>query len=174
MSGRYELIPLKSEPKKKITDKVKDYASNLTYARTSPCPWADYLKCVHQTPETIDKIYEDAKLFMSESKNIDVSGQKGGQKGGSSNVDSYIALVKSTIKLGKEVQKQIEKKKDKLMMERTKAAAAISYISRLFVLGMEKNVDDLRDYTRKHQKMDLDDVMYNLASYIKNTRQNIK
>lgn len=59
-----------------------------------------------------------------------------------------------------------------MQAERLNAVAAIAYISRLFVLGKEDNVDKLRDYYRRAPyKMELDDVMYKLISYIKNTRQ---
>ena len=45
------------------------------------------------------------------------------------------------------------------------------YASVLFVLGMEDDVDTLRDYARKQNPpLELDDVMYKLVTYIKNTR----
>jgi hypothetical protein len=75
--------------------------------------------------------------------------------------------------MGKNILKQIDEKDAALQIERMKAAAAISYITRLFILGMEDDVDTLRDYARRQDPpLELDDVMYKLVTYIKNTRHN--
>ena len=54
-----------------------------------------------------------------------------------------------------------------------KAAAAISYITRLFVIGKEGNIDKLRKYTQDKYNTGLNDVMGNMTKFIKNTREEV-
>jgi hypothetical protein len=157
---------------------------SVVYDGFSPCPWNDYLKCIPQNAESVDKLLDESQMFMQGTRDIPERKQEqaGGkhkttksrkprkQKGGDV-ISSFIEELKVANRLGTNVQKEVDKAYDKTQEERLKAAAAIAYISRLFVLGKEDNVDQLRDhYRRKPYEMELDDVMYKLVSYIKNTR----
>jgi len=173
----FELLPLRQE-NKEVSRKAYSRFKNIINEGISPCPWADYLKCIPQTIKSVDDTLHDSRLFMSGTRDIpeNQSGgykkegyKKKGYKGGAG-VDSFIASLDSTISLGRNVQQQVDKAYDDLQTERMKAAAAIAYISRLFALGMEADVDELRDYARDAHTMELDSVMYKLVSYIKNTR----
>jgi len=164
----FELLPLRQE-NKEASRKAYTRFKNIIDEGISPCPWADYLKCIPQTIKSVDDTLHDSRLFMSGTRDIPEN-QSGGYKKGGAGVDSFIASLDSTISLGRNVQQQVDKAYDDLQAERMKAAAAIAYISRLFALGMESDVDKLRDYVRDAHTMELDSAMYKLVTYIKNTR----
>ena len=152
----------------KLKSKVQAI-KNIMYEGISPCPWADYLKCIPQTVESVDETLDEAKDYMREHRPI-LTGQSGGKHKGGDVLDRYLASLDSAIELGRNVQTRVGDAYANIQTERMKAGAAISYISRLFVLGLEDNVDTLRDYSRDKHEMELDDVMYKMATYIKNTR----
>ena len=150
---------------------------SAVYDGFSPCPWTDYLKCIPQNAESVDKLLDESEMFMQGTRDIPEEDEQAGGKGkkrkqkGGDVISSFIEELKVANRLGANVQKEVDKAYDNMQEERLKAAAAIACISRLFVLGKEDNVDQLRDhYRRKPYEMELDDVMYKLVSYIKNTR----
>lgn len=139
----------------------------------SPCPWNDYLKCVSQSPESVNKLLKEAKIFMKGTRDIE-NNQAGGYHRGGYSINSFISQLRTTDELSRSVETEVDKAYEGLQTERMKAAAAVAYISRLFALGKEDDVDQLRDYYRKSpHKMELDDVMYKLMTYIKNTRKDV-
>ena len=149
--------------RKPWSNTIKNSLKTFIYDGASPCPWADYLKCIPQNTQSVDETLDSVKKYMT-----NFSGEHN-QSGGAG--FNYAASLDSTIEMGKNILKQIDEKEAALQIERMKAAAAISYITRLFVLGMEDDVDTLRDYARKQNPpLELDDVMYKLVTYIKNTR----
>ena len=151
--------------RKSFINRIKNSLKTFIYDGASPCPWADYLKCIPQNTKSVEETLESVHKYMTNS-----SGEYN-QSGGA--VFNYTASLDSTIEMGKNILKQIDEKDAALQIERMKAAAAISYITRLFILGMEDDVDTLRDYARRQDPpLELDDVMYKLVTYIKNTRHN--
>jgi len=175
-TGLFKLDDFRDENKENVqgfTFKFK----NIIKHGISPCPWADYLKCVPQNVGSVDNLLEDAQTFMSEQHGIHSGAQAGGtlvkggyQDGGNNNsLRDILESVDTATSFAKKVEKQMGKVQSEMDQERIRAAAAITYISRLFALGLEDDVDDLRDYSRK-RNMELDEVVFKLASYIKNTR----
>ena len=168
---KFELTPLKEfgkdieniPNKKSLFTNIKNSLKSFYVDGASPCPWADYLKCVPQNSQSVDDTLDAVQKYMTITHSDDDT-----QSGGFNN---YTAYLDSTIDIGKNILKELDKKASELQNERMRAAAAISYITRLFVLGMEDDVDTLRDYSRRQKPpMELDDVMYKLVTYIKNTR----
>ena len=170
-TGPFSLIPLQAENKKK-TYGLLSKIGNIIEQGISPCPWTDYLKCVPQDVNSVDNMLKDAQVFMSEQHGIHSGTQVGGfnQQGGDNSLREILESVNTATAFAKKIYKQLEKMQSDMEQERIRAAAAITYISRLFALGLEDDVDDLRDYSRK-RNMELDEVVFKLSSYLKNTRQ---
>jgi hypothetical protein len=169
---KFELTPLKEfgkdieniPNKKSLFTNIKNSLKSFYVDGASPCPWADYLKCVPQNSQSVDDTLVNIKKYMTITHSEDDT-----QNGGGFN--NYIKYLDSTIDIGKNILKELDNKDSELQNERMRAAAAISYITRLFVLGKEDDVDTLRDYSRRQvPPLELDDVMYKLVTYIKNTR----
>ena len=129
------------------------------------------MKCVPQNDESIEKLFDDSQTFMKEL--YSKKKQAGGNKTTTS-PNQGDKKVTSFIKIGGSLNTNSLKERNKnknMKEERLKAAAAISYIFSLFVKGKKEKVDVLRKYyNNKPYNMELNDVMYTLASYIKNTR----
>ncbi len=141
----------------------------------NPCPWADYLRCIPVDSKYVDNKLEETEQFMKNRQDVGYQAKGGSEDSGDSGavIDFYINSLKSAIQLGWIVEKEVDKINNDVQTERMKAAAAINYISRLFVLGLEDNVDTLRNYTRKKHNKEIDSIMYDMASYIKNTREDV-
>ncbi len=148
---------------------VKNKFNNLLFDGLNPCPWADYLKCIPHNNSSVDSTLKAAEFIIGSEQKFSKEEQSGG---GSSAVNSFMNALSSTVELSKTVQKQVDKIYSDTQEDRIKAAAAITYISRLFALGLEDNIDNLREYTRSKQDgKEIDDVIYHMVSFIKNTKQ---
>ena len=147
---------------------VKKNINNVLFNGLSPCPWADYLKCIPNNNSSVESTLNAAKFIMGSEKRQLNKEQSGGD---GLSINSFINALSSTVELSKTVQKQVDKIYSDTQEDRIKAAAAITYISRLFVLGLEDNIDNLREYTRSKQDgKEIEDVIYDMASFIKNTK----
>jgi hypothetical protein len=116
-------------------------------------------------------------------KKKSIPGMKGGSSNNESNdLDNYNKSLDSVIKIGENILKQTQD----IDKERIRAAAAISYINRLLLLGKKKELDILNEHLNpksnssknslvdtKPNPVKLDSVMYKLITYIKNTRNDI-
>lgn len=90
---------------------------------------------------------------------------------GGASINSFMNSLSSVVELSKKVEKHVDKIHRDTQDERTEAAAAITYITRLFVLGLKDDIDDLRKYTKnKHNDKEISEVIYEMALFIKNTK----
>lgn len=153
--------PLHNENgKNNISVKIKKTKNKFISEGLSPCPWADYLKCIPHTISSVDDVLHDAKFIMGNKNQI-----------GGSSINSFMNSLSSVVELSKKVETQVDKIHRDTQDERTQAAAAITYITRLFVLGLKDDIDDLKEYTKKnHKNKEISDVIYEMALFIKNTK----
>lgn len=160
------ITPLNDDINEKpnFVKRQKTKINNVLFDGLSPCPWADYLKCIPHNTSSVDAALQAAEFIMG-------SEQKYKKQSGGSSINSFMNSLSSTVELSKTVQKEVDKIYADTQDERIKAAAAITYISRLFALGLEDNIDNLREYTRSKQNgKEIEDVMYDMVSFIKNTK----
>ena len=172
--SKTEILPLNNDIDefknlKNVKQKIKKKFNNLLFDGLSPCPWADYLQCIPHNNASVDSTLKAAEFIMGSEHKFNKEKQTGG---GSSSINSFMNVLSSTVELSKTVQKQVDKIYADTQDDRIKAAAAITYISRLFALGLEDNIDNLREYTRSKQDgKEIEDVMYDMVSFIKNTKK---
>jgi hypothetical protein len=167
-----------------VISKIKKFNSvNKLSELVSTCPWADYLACSYQDDETSMSLFKQSKIYMKRKKKKSLPDMKGGSLNNESNdLDNYNKSLDSVIKIGENILKQTQD----IDKERIRAAAAISYINRLLLLGKKKELDILNEHlnpksnSSKNSLVDtnpnpvkLDSVMYKLITYIKNTRNDI-
>lgn len=169
--GENQLKDINSPSEKKKGKSILNKIKKSFTDGFSPCPWTDYLSCIPQNKESIYKLMGDAELYMKGTQSSSENSEHS-QYGGINSINSFIEQLKVGAELGSSVEDEINKSYDKIEEDRLKAASVIAYISRLFVLGNEEDVHKLRDFYRsKPYQMELDDVMYKLVSYLKNTRK---
>ena len=163
-----------------VAPKIKKFKSvNKLSELVSTCPWADYLACSYQDDETSMSLFKQSKIYMQRKKKKSMTG--GGSSNNESNeLDNYNKSLDSVIKIGENILKQTQD----IDKERIRAAAAISYINRLLLLGKKQELDILKKHLNpknssnntvdtKSNPVKLDSVMYKLITYIKNTRNDI-
>jgi hypothetical protein len=143
----------------KIKQKIKKTKNNFLSEGLSPCPWADYLKCIPHTISSVDDVLHEAKFIMKDKNQI-----------GGASINSFMSSLSSVVELSKKVETQVDKIHRDTQDERTQAAAAITYITRLFVLGLEDDIDDLKTYTKNRHNKEISDVIYEMALFVKNTK----
>ena len=165
-----------------VGPKIKNFKSvNKLSELVSTCPWADYLACSYQDDETSMSLFKQSKIYMRRNKNKNKNKNNmagGGSSNNESNdLDNYNKSLDSVIKIGENILKQTQD----IDKERIRAAAAISYINRLLLLGKKQELDMLKEHLNpknssnntKSNPVKLDSVMYKLITYIKNTRNDI-
>ena len=145
--------------------------SNFTNFETSPCPWADWLKCEPLSVKGVNEIYKSIQEYNKLQNGGDhYGGSINQEKKEKEQVNRYIKKLDIAIKIANNLQTQIKKDKENLKMNRIKAAAALNYIIRLFSLNLEDNLDVIRRHVKQKYNRDLSNVMGNMAQYIKDTR----
>jgi len=82
---------------------------------------------------------------------------------------NYLRALKAAIRMGDRLSSQVHRFLETVTEKRMMAAAMLSYIARLLALGMEDNVDVLRQHLRLTQKMEVDEAVLKLAKYLRNT-----
>lgn len=154
MSNSNGIILTKFEENKVNSKKKSNKSFDITKIGISPCSYLDYLKCHKQNNSSIKKLISNTKIFMenSNTKNQKVKGGK--------------------IENSNSSEQDLQNKKEKIRVQqlRADAATAISYITSNFVLGKEEEVYKLRNYLRKIEEIEIDELILRFTHYIKNTK----
>ena len=164
--------PFVNKSKNKTRSSIYSPAITLSNFETSPCPWADWLKCEPVSSKYVEEIHEAIKKYDNLPNDGDHSGGAINKENKEEEqVNNYIKKLDLTIKIANNLQIQIKKDKENLKRNRIKAAAALNYIIRLFSLNLQNNLNDIKKHVKeKYDGKDLNNVMKNMTNYIKDTR----
>ena len=165
--------PFENKSKNKIKSSTYSPSINLskfTTFNTSPCKWADWIKCDKSSIKNVHKIHNAIKEYNTLENGKDHYGGNINQKNKEEEkVNNYIKKLDLAIKIANHLQNQIIKDKENLKINRIKAAAALNYIIRLFALNLQDNLDIIRRHVKQKHKKQLSNVMGNMTQYIKDT-----
>lgn len=87
-------------------------------------------------------------------------------------VQRYIESINDTINMGNTLISQVRRFMISDVDRRLLSASVLSYIARLFALGMESNVDVIRKHLRTTQHIEIDDAVLKLLNYLRYTANN--
>ena len=120
----------------------------------SPCGYSDFLPCIPNNKEHIDKL---KILFDS------ITSMKGG---GNNESDEYLFLIEESIKLAKLLIKELKKSMESYKSKKIDAAIILSYIIRLYVLNINDETIDLEHFIRDEYGKSPNELISDLVGII--------
>ena len=159
----FKLRSLTADNKENVVKKKSTFTNKfkkIIFEGSSPCPWRDYLPCVKYDLEKIIELKEGVAELKDGRDRAETIKKGGG---------NTLSELDIAIQLGGEVKSDVDRTYKNLNKNRMKAAAAIAYITRLFVMVMNEEIEILEKHSKRHGK-DLDNVVNEMVTFLDKTR----